>query len=116
MRRDPPRRERIPPRRDVITTEAAPIGALAVALHDAHRKIMDAEAQLERLLDSLYGDNGWSNFEAGETFELDVYDCTPSEAAAEALMRAGFRVVGQHEHALAKFVNCACVRARKEPV
>ncbi len=110
-----PRSVRIPPKRNSITTESVPVGSLAVALHDAQRKIMHAEAQLDQLLDSLFGPSGWTNFEAGESFELDVYDCAPSPAAADALLRAGFRSVGMHEHARHQFVNCACVRTRKEP-
>lgn len=104
---------RIPLRRDVVTTETVPVGSLAVAVHDAQHALIRAEAALERMLDSLYGDKGWSNFEHGESFELDIYDCAPSPAAVEALFRAGFRVVAEHEHPRSKFAKCACVRTRR---
>lgn len=106
------KRERIPPRRNVIATEAVAVGALATRLGVAEQEYLAAERQLEDMLDSVYGRDGWSAWEFAAGV-LDVYDVLDSDAAVFALHRAGFRVVTQHGHAQAKFSTCAC-RSRRD--
>lgn len=111
MPRDHVRTVRIPLKRDVVTTETVAVGSLAVTLHDANRKLLDAEAALDRMLESVVGE--YTNFEVGDRLELDVYSCTPSTAAVDALQRAGFSTVTLHEHDRSKFAKCACTRSRR---
>lgn len=103
------RRVRIPLRRDVITTEAVAVGALAARHARAEHELLAAERQIEDMLDSLYGRDGWTEWEAHEQ-TLDVYDVLASDAAVFALQRAGFRAVTQHNHARSTFAHCACRR------
>lgn len=106
------RRERIPLRRDVVTTETVRVGSLAARVADAEAEMLAAETQLEAMLDSLYGD--WSAWESG-LGALDVYDAADSPAAAAALFRAGFLSVRTHDHDKTKFSKCHCA-TRRDPL
>ncbi len=109
------RRERIPLKRDVVTTETVAIGSLAARIVAAERELLDAERQLEQMLDSLFGERDWKHFEVGPRRELDVYAVTDSAAAVAALHRAGFPTVVLHAHERAKFTTCAC-RSIRDPL
>lgn len=94
-----------------------PGAEIAMSLFGAERALLQAEAELELLLYSLYGTrpNDWSSFEYDrKARRLDVYSVTPSAAAVDALGRAGFAVVCEHDHAAAQFTGCAC-RAHAAP-
>jgi hypothetical protein len=88
------------------------VGSLADELVEAEQRLLDARALLEDLLDSLYGDQGWASYEVGPMACLDVYGVTASPAAADALRRAGWDYVWQHDHAATSFLGCACRAAR----
>lgn len=109
------RRERIPLKRDVVTTETVAVGSLAARIVAAETELLDAERQLEQMLDSLFGDREWLGFEVGPRRELDVYSTTESAAAVAALHRAGFPAIRLHAHALEKFKACGC-RTQKDPL
>lgn len=99
--------------RDTVTTSSTPVGSLAAALFGAESALLAAEHALEAMLDSLYGASGWHGFEAGRGV-LDVYLVIPSPAACDALHRAGFALVTEHNHQARAFRECAC-RQRSAP-
>ncbi len=101
--------------RDVIVTETVPVGSLAARIIKAEREKLDAEKQLEQMLDSLFGERDWQTFEVGPRRELDVYAVVESAAAAAALFRAGFRSIRLHPHEREKFRACAC-RCQEDPL
>ncbi len=88
-----------------MVTSRSPVGSLATSLFSAERAYLTAEHVLEQLLDSLF--DSWSDYEVGN-FVIDVYDAIDSEAARDALSRAGFVASYAHEHSKAKFRTCSC--------
>lgn len=91
--------------RDTITTKMVPIGSLAVDLVSAERRKLRAERELHELLDSLFA--SWTTYEHHE-FVLDVYTADESDAARDALRRAGFIAIYLHDHAADSFAHCNC--------
>lgn len=87
-------------------------GSLAAELEAAESRLLDARALLEDLLDSLYGAGAWQSYEVGGMACLDVYGVVASPAAADALRRAGWDYVWQHDHEAVRFRACACRAAR----
>lgn len=88
---------------------------LAAALFAARKYVEVAEARVEELLDSLFGKepDNWTHFETdSRDRSIEVFGCIPSEAAADALFRAGFQRVSQHEHDYGEFRRCACKVSR----
>lgn len=93
----------------VFRTSSCPIGSLAAELFGAETALLRAEHQLEELLDSLYGAQGWQDVEWDRAMSLiDVYGVTASPAAVHALARAGFRFCVEHDHESRKFSKCGC--------
>lgn len=81
----------------------AHFGAAALVRH--------SEAELEALLDEIYGTNpdDWRHFETdSRDRSVEVFGVLPSPASAAALLNAGFSVVTQHEHDYGDFRSCAC--------
>jgi len=92
---------------DEIVVTSSPAGSLARKLFMSERSLLDAEHELEDMLDSLYGNTGWQDWEAGDD-SCDVYGVIESDAAVAALFLAGFSRVTQHAHPSREFRNCAC--------
>jgi hypothetical protein len=86
---------------------SSPTGSLARKLFLSERCLLDAEHELEALLDSLYGAQGWQDFEFGDD-TVDVFGVIESDAAIAALFLAGFSRVIQHPHRSREFRECAC--------
>lgn len=80
----------------------------AARLASAESAFLDAERDVEALIDALY--DKWTSFEVNAD-EIAVFGCTPSDAVATALRRAGWRTVTQHDHCAEKFIACACRRS-----
>ncbi len=81
-------------------------GNLADELHQAERRLLDMRAKLEELLESLYP-AGFTSFDSYDA-TLDVFGVLGSTAAVDALHRAGWVHVYEHDHAAAEFRRCAC--------
>jgi hypothetical protein len=82
---------------------------LAQQCASAESNLLRTERELERLLDSIYPT--WTAFEIDGMRAIDVYGVdAPSPAAVDALLRAGFGAVVEHEHDATKFVECGCRR------
>lgn len=96
-----------------MKTSSSAVGSLAAALFGAEVALLYAEKQLEALLDSLYGAQGWQDYEYGDK-AIDVFLVVESEAAAASLFMAGFERVIQHDHESKRFTTCAC-RPRRRP-
>jgi hypothetical protein len=94
-------------RPDEIVVTLTPAGSLARKLFLSERCFLDAEHELEELLDSLYGRTGWQDFSAGDD-AIDVYGVVESDAAVATLFLAGFLRVVQHEHQSREFQHCSC--------
>ena len=83
---------------------------IATFYFNALNGLSKAERELELVLDSLYGAHGgWRDYETyRRERSLDIYGVIPSDAAVDALHRAGFASVTQHDHDIGEFVRCAC--------
>jgi hypothetical protein len=92
---------------DEIVVTSSPAGSLARKLFMSERCLLDAEHELEDMLDSLYGPKGWQDYEFGDD-AIDVYGVIESDAAVAALFLAGFSRVIQHAHPSREFRECAC--------
>lgn len=81
---------------------------LAQLVLGAEAAFLRAEKRLEQLLDSIY--ERYDDFEIDAMHGIDVYGVTASPAAVDALLRAGFARVTEHDHARVEFIHCACRR------
>ncbi len=88
-----------------MVTSRSPVGSLAISRHASLVALLTADHMIEALLDSLFG-SAWSDFEVYQSV-LDVYDAIDSEAARDALERAGFTAFC-HPHSKARFRSCSC--------
>jgi carbohydrate-selective porin OprB len=81
----------------------------ASALFGAQKLVRRAEDDLERLLVTLYGRDGWSSFDTEpKDRSLEIYGVIPSPANVQALFAAGFSIVREHDHDRKSFLRCAC--------
>jgi hypothetical protein len=94
-------------RTDEIVVTSSPAGSLARKLFMSERCLLDAEHELEEMLDSLYGSSDWQDVEFGDD-AIDVFGVVESDAAIAALFLAGFSRVIQHAHPSREFRHCAC--------
>lgn len=94
---------------DGMNTVRVPIGSLAARYYRAVDELIAVERQTEQLIAALY--ESFSEWEAGPD-GIDIYDAIDSTAAAQALMRAGWKAVRCHNHERRRFKHCACAIRR----
>lgn len=95
-------------RRETVIRVTMTTESLAAELHAAERAVLKAKASLEELLDSLF--SGYSTYDCHDGV-LDVFGALSSDAALDALRRAGFHSTWIHHHGEDEFRACNC-RAR----
>lgn len=77
---------------------------LALHISRADAAYMRAARELEDFLDAVY--DRWESFEWDAALAIDIYGVEPSDAAVDALLRAGFAGVTQHRHTQGEFTGC----------
>lgn len=82
--------------------------AAEINIARATNAIERSEAELVRLLNSLFGSIWECHLYNRQGKSIDVFGVIESPAAANTLFTAGFERVTQHEHHKADFEKCAC--------
>lgn len=94
-----------------MTAHAIIAPGVAERLFAGEAALLHAERGLEVVLYGVYGaqPGDWTSYSYDRTERrLDVYGVAPRPTAVDALQRAGFAVVVEHEHPEEQFVRCAC--------